>query len=145
MHSHHNPEDDSDIPEIKLPDGGFKAELPDSLLHECSEKDRYLYESLGQMKEYIRWSAPIMVDLNKQVRRTNGRVTKSEDDIDQLTEKIKSWIKFKDNVLNIVKSKYFIIGAAILVFLCLFPVVSFINTSGGLVKFIEGVIKFFIG
>lgn len=140
-----NPEDNSDIPEVRIPDGGFKAEIPEFLLQDCSPKERYILEQLGALENYTKWSAPIAVDSNRSIRRTNGRVNRAEDDIKQLKDQIQSWINFKMIVHKVVTNKYFIIAVAVLALVILFPVVSYITSTGGLVKFAEIVIKLFTG
>lgn len=136
-----NPEDYSDIPEVKLPEEGFKSEIPEALLQDCSAKDRYLYESLSEMKGYIKWSAPIVLDSNRQVRKTNGRVNQNEKDIDNLEEQIKSWINFKNWVFKTVKNKYFIMGMAVIIFLCLYPFAIYVSKIGGVLAVAQSIIK----
>lgn len=138
-----NPEDNSKIPQLHIPEGGFKADIPDALLQDCSEKDRYLYETLGSMKHYIDWSSKVLIDSNFESRKTNGRVLKNEADISILESQIKSWIGFKEGFVKFIKNRYTIITIGFLIFVALFPLVSWINATGGLVKFIENIIKFF--
>lgn len=132
----YGPEYDSDIPEVKIPDNGFKSDLPDFLLEGCSPKDKYMFEILGEVKHYMNWSAPIIVDSNLQVRKTNGRVNKLED-------QISSWVNFKQGLFKLLKNKYVIIFLAFVIFVALFPLVNWINSTGGLVSFIQTIIKMF--
>lgn len=72
------PEDLSDIPPVEVPNDGFASEVPPYLLANKSEAEQYIITSMSQMSAYIKWSAPILVESNKSIRITNGRVKSLE-------------------------------------------------------------------
>lgn len=141
MPHNHNSEDDSDIPEVKMPENGFQSDLPVSLLKDCTPKDRYLYEKLGEMEHFIKWSAPIMVNTNLQVRKTNGRVNKAEENIIQLQEDSAKVKKTFHLTRKIFLNKYTITISAICLFVMLFPLYGFITAHGGPLDFALDIIK----
>jgi len=69
-------EEESAYPEVKLPD--FKSDIPAPLLANAPEETRYILEQLSVLSQYVKWSAPVMVETNLQVRRTNGRLARVE-------------------------------------------------------------------
>lgn len=69
-----HPEEESEIPHAKLPLEGFSSQIPDYLLIGKSESEVYILKEVSKMSQYIEWSAPIIVDSNLSIRKTNGRV-----------------------------------------------------------------------
>ncbi len=74
----HYPEDDSEIPAITLPPGGFTSRIPPHLLAGKTESEQYMLNAVSRMDHFVEWAAPLLVDSNRQSRRTNGRVTNLE-------------------------------------------------------------------
>jgi hypothetical protein len=71
-----HPEEESTIPELKLPD--LKSDIPAHLLAEASPESKYILEQLSVLSQYAKWSAPVLLDSNAQSRRTNGRLLRVE-------------------------------------------------------------------
>lgn len=68
------PEDQSNIPVLTLPEGGFKSRLPEHLLAGKTESDQYMLNEMSKIGHYIEWSSQATVTLNSQLRHTNGKV-----------------------------------------------------------------------
>jgi hypothetical protein len=88
------PEDQSDIPILNLPEGGFKSKIPASLLADKSPEERDLYNDISKISAWVDWAAPLMVDSNLQQRRTNGRVKRLEANVGEVD--VQKLQKFKD-------------------------------------------------
>lgn len=71
-----HPEEESDYPEVKLPD--FKSDIPAPLLASAPEETRYVLEQLSVLSQYVKWSAPVLVEVSLQTRKTNGRLARVE-------------------------------------------------------------------
>lgn len=69
-------EDESTYPEIELPT--FKSDIPAPLLAGSTEEARYILENLSMLTQYVKWSAPVLIAINEQTRKTNGRVIRLE-------------------------------------------------------------------
>lgn len=69
-------EEESTYPEVKLPE--LKSDIPAHLLSEASPESKYILEQLSVLSQYAKWSAPVMVEMNTQVRKTNGRLLRVE-------------------------------------------------------------------
>lgn len=69
-----HPENKSDIPVLTLPTGGFASRIPPSLLQDKSKEEQDLYNDISKIAAFVDWAAPAIVELNSQVRTTNGRV-----------------------------------------------------------------------
>ena len=69
-----HPEDQSEIKAAELPAQGFSSQIPDYLLAGKSESESYILKEVSKMSQYIEWSAPIILDSNLSIRKTNGRV-----------------------------------------------------------------------
>lgn len=66
----------SDYPELQLPD--IEMQIPEELLQNLDPTTKYLYIEQNRQTQYITWMAKTLVDINRQVRITNGRVKKVE-------------------------------------------------------------------
>ena len=69
-----HPEDQSEIKAAEVPPQGFQSQIPEYLLAGKSESEAYILKEVSKMSQYIEWSAPIIVDSNLSIRKTNGRV-----------------------------------------------------------------------
>lgn len=93
----------SDIPEIKLPDGGFQSSTPKFLLEGKNDSEKYLLDSVGKINHYIDWSAEKLVAISQEVRKTNGRVNRNSKDIEDIKltqEKFKSLSSDLEDIVN---------------------------------------------
>jgi hypothetical protein len=85
------PEDSNDIkqesnyPELERPN--FTPNIPAYLMEGASEQDKYIIQQLSILNQFADWSVNAHLATNKEVRHTNGRVTKMEDRVDNLGEK----------------------------------------------------------
>ncbi len=68
----------------------FKSQIPEHLLTGASAQDRYLMAELSIGAQYNRWLMNALVETHSQVRRTNGRLIKAEEDIKHLKGEEKS-------------------------------------------------------
>ena len=91
----HNPEDDSTYPKIELPE--FKSDIPEHLLNSVSPESKYMLEQLSKLNQSASWMVNVLVDVNQQVRKTNGRVIALE-----------TW---RDRIMSIATSWWGILGA----------------------------------
>ncbi len=74
-----HPEELSEIKPVELPVGGaFVSSIPDYLLKGKTESEIYILKEISKMSQYIEWSAPILVESNLNIRKTNGRVKSLE-------------------------------------------------------------------
>lgn len=72
------PEDLSDLPLVEVPPNGFQSDLPEYLLKDKSEAERYILTEMSRTSAFVRWAAPILVESNASIRATNGRVKSLE-------------------------------------------------------------------
>lgn len=77
---------ESSYPELKLPEEGFKSSIPESLLQNCDPQIRWIMEEISKNTQATTWVCQGLLDTNKQVRRTNGRLLKAESDVKQIKE-----------------------------------------------------------
>lgn len=92
------PEDESSIPPVTLPEGGFQSRIPPYLLEGKSEAEQFILNEASKMSGFVEWAAPILVDMSMQTRRTNGRVSRLETYRDIL----KSWWALSGAILAII-------------------------------------------
>ncbi len=83
--SDHNTEHESEYPPLSLP--VFESEIPEHLLKNVSQEDRFLMENINVQTQYIKWLCQSAVDTNLQVRKTNGRLRR----VEIWKEKINNW------------------------------------------------------
>lgn len=96
--SNPKPEDDSEIPVVAVPPGGFSSKIPSYLLEGKSEAEQYILIEVSKFSEFSNWTAKALVDTNMQVRRTNGRVKALEIWKGFFT----SWYGFAGAILSII-------------------------------------------
>jgi hypothetical protein len=117
------------------------SRIPDYLLKDCTPAQKWLMENVFDLKQNIKSLQEGLERVEIQTTKTNGRVTKSEDNIENLQNQIKSWINLKNNIINGLTNKYVIIGAAIGVFLCLYPLAIYVSKVGGPLSFFTSIAK----
>lgn len=66
------PEKYSDIPLLKIPI--FESDLPGYISSKLSDQERWLYESTSQMNQRLSYITDVVVDMNREQRKTNGNV-----------------------------------------------------------------------
>lgn len=143
----------SKIPDFESP------QLPDFLLKDANDKDKYLIEQANKIDKINRtvdWLAQSILNQNEvleiitqQVQKTNGRVTKSESDIKEIKEKdipvikneLGSWIFVK----NLSKKKWVWAISGFAMCFVLFGIVPFVNENGGIVSFLGATVRYFLG
>lgn len=76
----------SEYPELKLPDGGFKSEIPDFLLADSSKQEIFIMENLSKLTQALEWNTKATIDLSNGLRRTNGKVYKTLERVNRLEE-----------------------------------------------------------
>lgn len=82
----HHDEDvipDSTYPPLEPP-AEFKSQIPEHLLEGSSQTDRYIMEQMSIMRQYNDWSVKALLSQDKNVRLTNGRLRRAEEDIKHL-------------------------------------------------------------
>lgn len=82
----HTPE--SDYPEISLPIGGFKSNIPEYLLHESDPQMKWLMEEMSKNTQATNFGVTAAIDTNTQVRKTNGRLKMAEKNITDLKQDV---------------------------------------------------------
>lgn len=70
---------DSTYPKLERPD--FKSQIPAYLLESASDRDRFIIEQLNILTQFIPWSVEAHLLLDSNLRRTNGRLIRAEDNI----------------------------------------------------------------
>lgn len=80
----------SDIEHIDIPE--FKSDIPNHLLNQCDEKEKWMYETLSKVSQQVTWLMEKTQDSNEQIRYTNGKVNKNVEDINNTEQDLKSEI-----------------------------------------------------
>lgn len=73
-----------------MPDGGFASNIPPHLLDGADDQTRWLMNEMSKNSQGIEWTCHGLLDTNRQVRRTNGRLLKAEAEITDLSSKMES-------------------------------------------------------
>ena len=89
--SHHDEDviPDSTYPPLEPP-AEFKSQIPEHLLEGSNQTDRYIMEQMSIMRQYSDWSVKALLSQDKNVRLTNGRLRRAEEDIKYLKGEEKS-------------------------------------------------------
>lgn len=69
----------SKYPALEKPQ--FKPMIPAFLTENASDQDKFIIESLSTLSQYVEWSVNTQLLVHDQVRRTNGRLMKAEEQI----------------------------------------------------------------
>jgi hypothetical protein len=83
---------DSTYPKIELPI--ISSDIPPHLLATVTPESKYILEQISALGQYVKWSAPVLISINDQTRKTNGRVISLEQTREELQEvkrAVKSW------------------------------------------------------
>ncbi len=85
--SHHNEDviPDSTYPPLEAPDE-FQSQIPDYLLEGASKTDRYIMTQMSIMRQYSDWSVKALLSQDRNIRLTNGKVRRAEQDIKGLKD-----------------------------------------------------------
>lgn len=67
---------DSTYPKIELPT--ITSDIPPHLLAGVTPESKYILEQLSELGQYMKWSAPLLIQINDNGRKTNGRVISLE-------------------------------------------------------------------
>ena len=81
---------DSTYPQLEMPPE-FRSQIPDHLLGEATPSERYIMEQTSIMRQAMDWSVKAHLSADKNLRRTNGRLIRAEDNIDAIKEDRKFW------------------------------------------------------
>ncbi len=88
-HSHDDVTPDSTYAQLIAPTE-FRSQIPTHLLARASEEDKYIMSELSIGAQYNRWLVNALVETHSQVRRTNGRLIRAEENIKVLQGEEKS-------------------------------------------------------
>lgn len=69
-------ENQSTYAKIEVPD--LKSDIPEYLTKDSSEPEKYILAQLSILTQHAKWSSQVLVDVNSNVRRTNGRLIRVE-------------------------------------------------------------------
>lgn len=75
-----SPEDHSTIPILTIPQGGFQSRIPAYLLEGKDESETFMLNEMSKGAQVNEWVVKALMELNLQVRRTNGNVRVLNDD-----------------------------------------------------------------
>lgn len=117
--------------------------IPDYLLSDCSPQEKFLMENVFELKQNVDSLHAGLSRVEGLQKIANGRTSKNEEKIEDLTKQLESWINLKSNFLKVIKNKYVICGLAFLAFMAVLPMANYVNSTGGPVKLVEGIIKTF--
>lgn len=69
-----HPEDKSEMAIAEIPPQGFQSTIPEYLLKDKTEAEAYILTEVSKMSQFIEWAAPVILESNLNIRKTNGRV-----------------------------------------------------------------------
>lgn len=81
-----NPPYKSSLPEISLPSGGWKSNIPNHLLEDTDPATRWLMEEVSKNTQATEFACQAAVLHNNHLRALNGQVYKSKEKIAVLEE-----------------------------------------------------------
>jgi hypothetical protein len=81
MAEQNNDQPPSDYPELTIPVGGFKSNIPEHLFKDDDPQMRWLMEEMSKNTQATEFCVRAAVDTNAQVRKTNGRLKGAEQKI----------------------------------------------------------------
>ncbi len=88
-HDHDDVTPDSTYAQLIAPTE-FRSQIPTHLLARASDEDKYIMSELSIGAQYNKWLVNALVETHAQVRRTNGRLIRAEEDIKGLKADRKS-------------------------------------------------------
>jgi hypothetical protein len=74
---------DSTYPPLEPP-GEFKSQIPEHLVEGASKTDQFIMAQISILRQYNDWSVKALLAQDKNVRLTNGRLRRAEEDIRHL-------------------------------------------------------------
>ncbi len=81
--SHDDVTPDSTYAQLTAP-AEFRSQIPSYLLNGASDQDKHIMAELSIGAQYNKWLVNALVETHAQVRRTNGRLIRAEEDIKDL-------------------------------------------------------------
>ena len=78
----------SDYPQLELPEGGFKSNIPEYLLKDSDPQMKWLMEKMSENTQMTEWTGHGVLDTNIHVRHTNGRLKLAEKEILRLKQEV---------------------------------------------------------
>lgn len=81
--SHEDVTPDSTYAQLVAP-AEFKSQIPAYLLNGASDQDKHIMAELSIGSQYNKWLVNALVETHAQVRRTNGRLIRAEEDLKDL-------------------------------------------------------------
>ncbi len=79
----------SDYPELRLPEGGWKSNIPSHLLTDCEPQMAWLMQEMSKNTQATEWNSHASIEISQNVRKTNGRLKGAERNIIDLQADIK--------------------------------------------------------
>jgi hypothetical protein len=92
------PEDHSTIPVLAIPPEGFQSRIPPYLIEGKDESEVFLLNEMSKNGQVNEWVVKALLELNVQVRRTNGNVRVLNDDYADRRRAGKSWRRIVEKV-----------------------------------------------
>ena len=83
------PNNRTDIPVstyVPLEAPKFESQIPEHLLSSASEHEKYILSQMSIFSQYVHWSSDALVKTHMEVRKTNGRLIRAENNISELQE-----------------------------------------------------------
>lgn len=92
-------ESQSDYPQLKLPQDGWKSNIPEHLLTNAEPEIAWLMQEMSKNTQATEWNSRAALDTNNQVRKTNGRLKNAEHKVEVMEAEIIS-LKSQMAVVN---------------------------------------------
>lgn len=128
-----DPQPSNQVQELQIPE--FKSNIPEYILNDIKGSDKehlkYILETISIIQQQSNWQTQILAQTFQQAKKTNGRVNKLEEKLEEKNDEIQDiqgiLAEDKDSVDDIkdikklLSKKWFIWGGAlILVFFAFF-------------------------
>lgn len=81
---------ESTYPPLERPT--FQSQIPAHLLVDASPAEQHIMSELNILRQCAEWSTNAHLETNRLVRKTNGRLLKAEEDIEEMKDERKSFI-----------------------------------------------------
>lgn len=75
---------ESTYPPLEKPE--FKSQIPEHLLANASDAEKHIVSQLSILTQFAEWSTHAHLDIADQTRRTNGRLTRAETQLERIDE-----------------------------------------------------------
>lgn len=80
---------ESQYPELHIPEGGWKSNIPEHLLENASKSDIWLMEEMSKNSQATDFACRGAVDLSRHLRTLNGKTYKTEKATSDLADDVK--------------------------------------------------------